>query len=122
MRIYRIALCAALAAVLGLSSAGCQWFRGDDQPKKKQEDEKKQSARKRRRDPASDMFFGVGSGAQAGNFTNDKLNSREQELFSEGLKEQEEDMRAIRELHRDMGSSRSKRKEWVYGFKPLGDK
>ena len=122
MRIPRFALCAALAAALGLSSAGCQYFRSDDPPKKKQEKEKKQTGRKRRRDPADDMFLGVGKGAQAGSFTDDKLNSREQRLLSDELRQQDEDMRTIRARHREMDSSRSKRKEWVWGFKPLGDR
>ena len=122
MRIVGFALSAALASALGLASAGCQYFRDDAPPKKKQEQPKKRSSRKKRRDPADDMFFGVGKGAQAGDFTGDKLNGRERQLLSEERKEEEEDMRAMRELHRDMDSSRSKRKEWVYGFKPLGDK
>ena len=122
MRIFGFALCAALAAAVGLSAAGCQHFRDDAPPKKKQEQPKKQSGRKKRRDPADDMFFGVGKGGQAGDFTSDKLNGREQQLYSERRREEEDDMRAMRELHRDMDSSRTKRKEWVYGFKPLGDK
>ena len=126
MRISRFALCAALAAVLGFGSSGCQWFRDDAPPKSKQKQKaakaKKPNSRKKRRDPADDMFFGIGKGAQAGSFANDNLNPREQQLLSEELREQDEDMRAIRSLHRDMDSSRSKRKEWVYGFKPLGDK
>ena len=125
MKIWRILTVAAARAVL---AAGCESFRDDyDADKAKtRADERRKNKRsakkgksKRSRDPRDDMFFGLG-GAKAESFAKDKLNPGEQKLFEDELRRQDEEMRDLRRMHREMDSGRSKRKEWVYGFKPLG--
>ena len=112
-------ICAA--ASLLLTAAGCRSDREGDPPREEKKSSRRAPAKKsRRRDPADDMFLGVGKGAKAASFSNENLNSREQKLLSEEMRRQDDEMRDIRRHHRDMDSGRSKRKEWVYGFKPLG--
>ena len=114
----------ASAAVLAALVVGCESFRkGDDKPEKetsaksKKSDEKRKA--KRRRDPRDDMFFGLG-GAKAESFSRYDLNSREQSLLDEELRRSDEEMEDLKRRRRNMDPNRSKRKEWVYGFKPLG--
>ena len=112
-------ICGALAMVLALT-AGCQSDRDGGAGREEKKSSRKRAAKKsRRRDPADDMFFGVGKGAKAESFANENLNRREQELLSEELRRQDDEMRSLRQVHREMDSGRDKRKEWVYGFKPL---
>ena len=112
------------AFVLAALVVGCESFRkGDDKPemetsaKSKKSDEKRKA--KRRRDPRDDMFFGLG-GAKAESFSRYDLNSREQSLLDEELRRSDEEMEDLKRRRRNMDPNRSKRKEWVYGFKPLG--
>lgn len=109
------------AAALAVFAAGCESFKSDDSGKtKKSEKAKKSGSRsKRKRDPYNDMFFGL-DGAKAQSFSRDSLSEREQKLLDDELREQDEEMRELKRMHRDMDPNRSKRKEWVYGFKPLG--
>ena len=65
------------------------------------------------------MFFGLG-GAKAESFSRYDLNSREQSLLDEELRRSDEEMEDLKRRRRNMDPNRSKRKEWVYGFKPLG--
>ena len=110
------------AAALAVLATGCESFRGDDgkaengSVKKKEDSPRK---RKAKRDPYNDMFFGL-DGAKAKSFSNDNLSPSEQKLLDEELRRQDDEMRGMRQMHREMDSNRSKRKEWVYGFKPLG--
>ena len=114
-----------VAAAVMLFTAGCESFRdgGDSGKSEKSSAEKsKKSGRKKsrgKRDPRDDMFFGL-DGAKAKSFSNENLSEREQSLLNEELKRQDEEMRDMRRRHREMDSNRSQRKEWVYGFKPLG--
>lgn len=114
-----------VAAALLLFTVGCESFRDDDGGKveKSSAATSKRSGRKKKnsgkRDPRDDMFFGLG-GAEARSFSSDSLSEREQGLLNDELKRQDEEMRDMRRMHRDLDSNRSKRKEWVYGFKPLG--
>ena len=111
------------AAALLLTAASCRSDRnGDPQREEKKSSRKAPAKKSKRRDPADDMFLGVGKGAKAESFANDNLNRREQSLLSEEMRRQDDEMRDMRKLHREMDSGRSKRKEWVYGFKPLGSK
>ncbi len=113
-----------VAAAL-LLAVGCESFRSDDGSAKSEKSSAKsgrsgrRSRNKGKRDPRDDMFFGLG-GAKAESFSNDHLSEREQTLLDGELKRQDEEMRDMRRLHRDLDTNRSKRKEWVYGFKPLG--
>jgi len=110
------------AAVLAVLTTGCESFRGDDGKKENGSAKKKEDPprrRKAKRDPYNDMFFGL-DGARAKGFSNDNLSSREQKLLDDELRRQDDEMRGMRQMHREMDSNRSKRKEWVYGFKPLG--
>ena len=123
MKFWRILMAATAAAVL---ATGCESFRGDDDSGKTEKSaaaKKKKAERKgkskRKRDPRDDIFFGL-DGGKAKSFSNDNLSEREQNMLNEELKRQDEEMRDLRRRHRDMDSGRSKRKEWVYGFKPLG--
>ena len=125
MKIWRV-LTAAVA--LAAFAAGCEAFRDDydaDKAKTRAEEKRKnkKSAKKRRskrdRDPRDDMFFGLG-GAKAESFAKEGLNPGEQKLLDEELRRQDDEMRDLRRMHREMDTGRSKRKEWVYGFKPLG--
>ena len=125
MKIWRFL---AVAVALTVFAAGCESFRDDDDSGKAKS-EKRSSAKskksgrkgrsKRRRDPSDDMFFGLG-GAKADSFSKENLSQREQEMLDEEMRRQDEDMRDLKRRHRDMDSGRSKRKEWIYGFKPLG--
>ena len=118
----RILMICAAASLL-LTAAGCRSDREGDPPREEKRNSRKAPAKKsRRRDPADDMFLGVGKGAKAESFANDNLSRREQSLLSEEMRRQDDEMRDMRKLHREMDSGRSKRKEWVYGFKPLGSK
>ena len=118
-----------VAVALAVFAAGCESFRGDDEDSDKTEkrsSEKGKSRKserkrrsKRRRDPRDDMFFGLG-GAKADSFAKDNLSPREQQMLDEELRRQDEEMRDLKRRHRKMDSNRSKRKEWIYGFKPLG--
>ena len=122
MRVWRIL---TFAALLALAASGCESFRGDDGDggAEKSAAKKEKSARRRRskrdRDPRDDMFFGL-DGAKAKGFHSDNLSEREQSLLDEELRRQDDEMRDMRRMHRRMDRDRSKRKEWVYGFKPLG--
>ncbi len=111
----------AVVAALAVLTVGCESFRGDDGKGDNGSAKKEKSARKRKgkRDPYNDMFFGL-DGAKAKSFANDDLSPREQSLLDEELRRQDDEMRGIKRMHRDMDSNRSKRKEWIYGFKPLG--
>jgi|GEM_PF-5848234 len=117
-------LMTGLAALLFAALAtGCQSDRhAGGSGKEKKTARKAAKKRSGRRDPADDMFFGVGSGAKAESFANEGLNRREQELLSDELRRQDDEMREIRRSHRDMDAGRAKRKEWVFGFKPFGSK
>ena len=124
MKIMRII---AVAAVLAVFAAGCESFRdgndGGGSEKRSSGRGKKSSGRrksKRSRDPRDDMFFGVGSGGKAESFSRDSLSPREQSLLDEELRREDEEMKELRRRRRNMDPDRSKRKEWVYGFKPLG--
>jgi len=119
MKLVRIFAAFALAAVL---ASGCESFRDDDASGKKEKKAAKTEKRrkKRNRDPRDDMFLGIGKGAKAESFYSDSLDPREKSLVDEELRRQDEDIRELRRRHRQMDSGRSKRKEWVYGFKPLG--
>jgi len=114
-----------VAAAVLLFAAGCESFRdggdGSGKSEKSSAAQSKRSGRKSKgkRDPRDDMFFGL-DGAKAKSFSKDGLNEREQSLLDEELKRQDDEMRDLRRRHRSMDSNRSKRKEWVYGFKPLG--
>lgn len=125
MKIWRV-----LAAAVALAAfvSGCESCRDDydaDKAKTRSDERRKnrKSAKKRRskrdRDPRDDMFFGLG-GAKAESFAKDDLTPGEQKLFDDELRRQDDEMRDLRRMHREMDSGRSKRKEWVYGFKPLG--
>lgn len=121
MKLWRFSL---FAAALLLFTVGCESFRDDDGAKSEQRSAAKdkrsgRKSKKGKRDPRDDMFFGLG-GAKAESFSNDRLNEREQGLLREELDRQDEEMRDMRRMHRDLDSNRSKRQEWVYGFKPLG--
>lgn len=127
MKFLRIVMASAAIVML---AAGCESLRDGDPEKKgktakKEKTEKKRRSdrkRKRDRDPVNDMFFGL-DGAKAEGFHSDNLSRREQSLLDEELQRQDEEMRDMKRMHREMDSGRSKRKEWVYGFKPLfGDK
>ena len=121
MKIRRIFGIAA-AALLLAAATGCESFRNGDRPEK--EKKSKTSGRKdkrSRRDPRDDMFFGVGTGAKAQGFSSNRLDSREKKMLDSELKRQDEEMRDMRRLHREMNNDRSKRQEWVYGFKRLGN-
>ena len=116
-----------VAAAVLLLAAGCESFRdGGDNSGKSEKSSAAQSKRsgrkgksKGKRDPRDDMFFGL-DGAKAKSFSGDDLNERERSLLDDELKRQDDEMRDLRRRHRNMDSNRSKRKEWVYGFKPLG--
>lgn len=111
----------AAAALLLAAATGCESFRNGDRPEKEKKSKKSARGNKRSsRDPRDDMFFGIGTGAKAQGFSSNKLNSREKQLLDDEFKRQDEEMRDMRRLHREMDSDRSKRQEWVYGFKPLG--
>ena len=113
----------AIAMLLAVFASGCESFRnGDDDSGKQEKKAAKNSKRrkKRDRDPRDDMFFGVGKGAEAKSFSGDELDPRERQQLDEELRRQDDEMRDLRRRHRRMDSDRSKRKEWVYGFKPLG--
>ena len=119
----RFLLVFAAAAILAVLAVGCESFRGDDGKSGDGSAKKEKSVRKRKakrdRDPYNDMFFGL-DGAKAKGFANENLSPREQSLLDEELRRQDDEMRGLKRMHRDMDSNRSKRKEWVYGFKPLG--
>jgi hypothetical protein len=119
----RVLLIFAAAAAMAVLAVGCESFRGDDGKSNSGSAKKESPARKRKakrdRDPYNDMFFGL-DGAKAKGFSNDNLSPREQSLLDEELRRQDDEMRGLKRMHRDMDSNRSKRKEWVYGFKPLG--
>ena len=121
-RFLRVMMIAAATAIL---AAGCESFRDDDPAKAEKKEKKPKADRKRRskrdRDPRNDMFFGL-DGAKAKGFHSDNLNKREQSLLDEELKRQDEEMRDLKRMHREMDSGRTKRREWVYGFKPPFDK
>ena len=114
-----------VVAALMLFTFGCESFRdgGDSAKAEKSSAERSRKSGRRKprgkRDPRDDMFFGL-DGAKAKSFSNENLSDREQSLLDEELKRQDEEMRDMRRRHREMDSGRSKRKEWVYGFKPLG--
>ena len=123
MKMWRILTAAAALAVF---AAGCETVEDGDGSAKTEKrssaadkDSGRKSGAKRRRDPRDDMFFGLG-GAKAESFSNQNLSPREQKLLDEELRRQDDEMREMRRRHRDMDSGRSKRQEWVYGFKPLG--
>ena len=124
MKTVRILTAAALLAVF---ATGCESFRdsGEDSGKseKRASGKSKKSAERRKskrsRDPRDDMFFGAG-GAKAESFSRDGLNAREQRLLDEELRREDEEMKDLRRRRRSVDPNRSKRKEWVYGFKPLG--
>ena len=119
MKFLRIVTAAVMLAAF---AAGCESFKSDDSGKteKSRKTGKSGNKSKRKRDPRDDMFFGLG-GAKAQSFSKDGLNERERSLLDEELREQDEDMRELRRQHRNLDSDRSKRKEWIYGFKPLGN-
>ena len=112
-----------VAAAAMLFAAGCESFKDDGGSDKAEKRSAAQRGRKKRskgkRDPRDDMFFGFG-GAEAKSFSGDGLNERERSLLDDELKRQDEEMRDMRRRHRKLDSGRSGRKEWVYGFKPLG--
>ena len=122
MKLMRILTAAVMLAAL---AAGCESFRdgGDKTEKKAASKKSKKSGEKRsskrRRDPRDDMFFGL-DGAKAASFSRDDLPEREQSLLDEELRRQDEEMKDLKRWRRTMDPNRSKRKEWVYGFKPLG--
>ena len=124
MKIMRILPAAAMLAVL---ATGCESFRdggeGSEKSEKRASGKRKKSAERRKskrsRDPRDDMFFGAG-GAKAASFSRDGLSPREQSLLDEELRREDEEMKDLRRRRRNVDSDRSKRKEWVYGFKPLG--
>lgn len=110
------------AAILAVLATGCESFRGNDGDKAEKSSAQKEKAARRRqskRDPRDDMFFGL-DGAKAKGFHSDNLSRREQELVDGELRRQDDEMRDMRRMHRSLDRDRSKRKEWVYGFKPLG--
>jgi len=107
----------AAAVVLTAFASGCESFKSGGSDKAEKSEKAKKP--KRKRDPYNDMFFGL-DGAKAKGFSSDALNGRERSLLEEDMREQDEEMRELRRMHRDLDSNRSKRKEWVYGFKPLG--
>ena len=117
----------AVAAAVLLFATGCESFRDGGENSGKSEKssaaKSKRSGRKGRpkgkRDPRDDMFFGFG-GAEAKGFSGDSLNEREKGLLDDELKRQDDEMRDLRRRHRELDSGRSKRQQWVYGFKPLG--
>lgn len=121
-----------LAAVLTAFAAGCESFRedrkrsddSDERPaagRRERDGERRDRRRgKRRRDPSDDMFFGIGSGEKRQSFSHDALSPAEQRLLDEELRRQDADTREWRRQRGRVDSGRSKRREWVYGFKPLG--
>ena len=117
----------SIMAALMLCVGGCSSFEEDPPPKHnsrgasdslgaKKKNEKKE---KSRRDPVDDMFFGIGKRDEAPRFSSEGLNSDERDMVEKDLRRQDEDMKALRRGHRKFDEERSKRKEWVYGFKPL---
>lgn len=120
MNIFRYLMVAAAALLL---TTGCESFRdgggNSGKSEKSSAAKSRKPKRKGKRDPRDDMFFGL-DGAKAKSFSKDELNEREQSLLDEELKRQDEEMRDLKRRHRGLDSNRSKRQEWVYGFKPLG--
>ena len=111
-------LTAAVAAAL--LATGCESFRKGGDSEKPPAAGSRKSKAKRRRDPRDDMFLGIGSGARAESFSRDGLSPQEQSLLDAELRREEDEMGDLRRRRRNMDPDRSKRKQWVYGFKPLG--
>lgn len=113
-----------VVAALLLGVSGCAWFENDPPPPKnskktaqERKEEEIRKARRARRDPVDDMFFGIGKKSKAPTFSTDGLNEREQSIVREELRRQDDEMKALRQSHRNFDTSRDKRREWVYGFK-----